>query len=71
MKFIAILMGGLFLTSAVMAVGMQEKPASPPQEMSPQEKLKLLKEVHNYNEVFDNYHTGGIPYEPPQNIKGK
>jgi hypothetical protein len=68
-------MGGLLLSTAVMAAATQENPSQTPkatvQEISPQEKLKLLKEIHSYNEVFDNYHTGGIPYEPSATIKGK
>ncbi|MBA3813242.1 MAG: hypothetical protein H0X26_01925 [Alphaproteobacteria bacterium] len=66
MKFITILLGVLTLSSAVLAVEAKEN-FSPTnkgmQEMSSEEKLKLLKEVQPHNTIFDNHHTGGIPYE--------
>ena len=35
-----------------------------------QKELKTLKDVHDYNEIFDNYQLGGLPYEPPILWKG-
>lgn len=69
-KFLSVLAGGLFLSTAVLAMDSQGDSLSPRSSRSDSVKdpLELLKDVHNYNEIFDNYHSGGIPYEaPPQN----
>lgn len=63
-KYIVILVGGLILSTNLEA-------AVSKNNLTPAEKLKLLGEAHKHNTVYDNYHTGGIPFEPLEKHKGK
>lgn len=41
------------------------------QENESKQHLKRLKNVHNYNEIFDNPTAGGLPYEETQKTNGE
>ena len=61
LKFIAILFGGLILSTALAAATLNNNTL---QKDSSKDQLELLGKINKHNSVFDNYHTGGIPYEP-------
>jgi hypothetical protein len=68
LEFIAIGIAGLILSTTLGAAEYKENRSvkdnkETMQNGSPIDHLKLLGKVHHYNEIFDNYHTGSIPYE--------
>lgn len=60
--FIAICVGGLLFSTGLWAVAGSTQPAAP-KELSPKETLELHQKIQIHNRVFDDHHTGGIPYE--------
>jgi len=71
LKVVSILIGSLILSTALTVIESQEALASMPplhakttEHKLGEKQLENLQKIHQYNEVFDNYHTGSIPYEP-------
>jgi hypothetical protein len=68
LKFSSILAGGVMFSTSVEATDLSETPASTPkdipEEQSSRDSSRLIKDVHLFNEAFDNPTLGGIPYEP-------
>lgn len=70
-KFIAILAGSLFLSTALEAIKSKESPSTTInqtilQKDSRQEQIKQLKQlkrVNSYNNIFHNYSNGGDHYD--------
>lgn len=64
LKLIAIFMGGLFLSTSLMAVDPQNKPAPMVHQKPSQNKLtKERLKIYHYNTIFDDPTSGGLPYE--------
>jgi hypothetical protein len=65
LKFSSILAGGVMFSTSVEATDLTEVPSSPPKdipgERSSRDSSNLLKDVHYFNDAFDD---GGVPYEP-------
>ena len=63
---IVLLALGAILSSAVLAFnGNENENFLSLNNTNGRQELKNLKEIHNYNEVFDNYHLGGIAPDTP------
>jgi len=58
-KIIALSGFFLFTSQSLSAMTEEEKSSGKPQDSS-RSNLKLLKIIHEHNEIFDNYSTGGI-----------
>ena len=66
LKVITLLIVGLTLSTTLWAT-VESINSSLLYKVKGQEELKTLKEMQNYDEIFDNYHLGGIsPDAPPQ-----
>lgn len=64
LKLIAIVMGGLFLSTSLIAVEPQHKPAPMLHQKPSQDKLtKEREKIYQYNTIFDDPTSGGLPYE--------
>lgn len=72
MRFLSlVLFVGAIIFSTHLHAAEVKKQATPFFQPSP-ESLKLMKDIHSHNAVFDNYHTGtSVPYEPSQKTEGK
>ena len=81
LKFIVVIIGGFILSTNLGAAELKNQPVSPIQNKSSQDKmtkehLKEMENVHHHNVIFDDYHTGGTPYQryeaiPHETTKGK
>ncbi|MBY0500932.1 MAG: hypothetical protein K2P93_02905 [Alphaproteobacteria bacterium] len=69
LRISSMLAGGVMFSTTLEATDLKEISSStpkqnPPKEHSSRDDLKTLKAAHHFNEIFDNYGTGGLGYEP-------
>ena len=58
-KIITLLTVGLLFSTILNAID-EDRDHSFIIKAKGQQELKTLKDIHYYNEIFDNYHLGGI-----------
>lgn len=69
LRISSMLAGGVMFSTTLEATDLKEISSStpsqnPPEEHSSRDDFKTLKAAHYFNEVFDNYSTGSLGYEP-------
>lgn len=70
LKFITLFVGGVILTTHLMAAGEKDQSITPvvDKKTHTNERLQKMEEIHHFNVISDDYSSGGMPYTPYEKI---